>query len=111
MVYDLLKAVDRDTIIGRAFLGIPPDGIPLFSFSMSRKYSVSFMDEEDHETIFKDYGHTSEENNLLGIWNVKLVSDSTVTPVIKTLTYTKENERLQMENFLRGFLSETSQNT
>lgn len=110
LIYDLLKVVDKDTIIGRAFLGVPPDGIPLFSFSMSRKYSASFMDEEDHETLFKDYGHTPEEKDISGIWYVKLVSDSAVTPVIKTLTY-KENEGLHMENLLRRFLKEASQVT
>ncbi len=108
LIYDLLKIVDKDTIIGRAFFGVPPDGNPLFSFSMSKKYRADFMNEEDHETIFKDYGYSSKDKDTSGIWQIKLISDSVVTPVIKTITYAKEDEKSYMGDFFGKILKKTS---
>ena len=51
-IYDILKIIDKDTIIGKAFLGKPPYGIDLFTFCLSRKYPAQFMDLDDHENIF-----------------------------------------------------------
>src|SRR5438093_5729623 len=50
--YDLLKMVDENTIIGKAFLGPFAKGRELFSFSMSRIYDVNFLTEEDLLTLF-----------------------------------------------------------
>ena len=111
LIYDLLKIVDKDTVIGRAFFGIPPDGIPLFSFSMSRKYNVDFMSEDDHETIFTHYGNTPDENDMSGTWHARLVSDSVITPTIKTFTYATKDERSQLDYLFRRFLEETSNAT
>ena len=53
--YDFLKIVDKDTILGKAFVGVPPFGNQILNFSMSRRYKVDFMTEEDHETIYQEY--------------------------------------------------------
>jgi hypothetical protein len=45
--YDLLKIVDENTIIGKAYLGPFSKGRELFGFSMSRVYDVNFLTEED----------------------------------------------------------------
>src|SRR5438093_8827719 len=50
--YDLLKMVDENTIIGKAFLGTFAKGRELFSFSMSRGYDVNFLTEDDLLTLF-----------------------------------------------------------
>ncbi len=51
--YDLLKMVDENTIIRKAYLGSYGRGMELFNFSMSRVYDVNFMTEDDLLTIFK----------------------------------------------------------
>ncbi len=52
--YDLLKMVDENTILGKAFLGPFGKGRELFNFSMSRLYDVEFMTEQDLYTLFSD---------------------------------------------------------
>lgn len=39
---DLMKLVDRDVVLGQAYVAIrkAPNGIPLFNFVLSRRYSV-----------------------------------------------------------------------
>lgn len=55
LFYDILKIVDKDVVLGKAFLGVPPFSIQILNFSMSRNYSVDFMTEEDHQTIYQEY--------------------------------------------------------
>lgn len=45
LFYDLLKIVDKNVILGKAFLGVTPFSIQLLNFSMSRNYGVDFMTE------------------------------------------------------------------
>jgi hypothetical protein len=96
--YDFLKIVDKDTILGKAFVGVPPFGNQILNFSMSRRYKVDFMTEEDHETIYQQYSRAPlDENEVLGKWLGKLVSDSALTPVTQTFYYTKDSfGKLQM---------------
>ena len=55
LFYDLLKIVDSDVVLGKAFLGVSPSGTPILTFSMSRKYNVEFMTEKDHQTIYEKH--------------------------------------------------------
>jgi choline dehydrogenase-like flavoprotein len=106
MFYDLLKIVDKDTILGKAFFGIAPGGSQLLVFSMSRKYNVDFMSEEDHETIFVAYGRSPQAEEVIGRWVGKLVSDSALTPDVQVFTYTRDNfGKLQMQYIFGNLLS------
>lgn len=102
--YDLLKMVSDDVILGKAFIGLPPHGIHILTFSMCRRYSIEFMSEDDHETIYQS-AKVPEEDALIGRWNGRLVSDSILTPVTHTFTF-KKGDKLSMEylfaNLLRG---------
>jgi hypothetical protein len=107
LFYDLLKIVDKDTVLGKAFLGVFPFSIQILTFSMSRKYSVDFMTEEDHQTIYEKHSSSPSEAQVMGKWSGKLVSDGSLTPVVQTFVYTKDNVgKLQMEysfgELLRG---------
>ena len=107
LFYDLLKIVDVDTIIGKAFVGIPPLGRHFLTFSMSRKYNVDFMTEQDHETIYQQYARAPTPDEIIGRWTGRLVSDSAVTPVVQVFTYTYDIiGKLRMDyvfgNLLRG---------
>ncbi len=103
--YDLLKIVDKDTVLGKAFFGLPPFGNQILDFCMSRRYSVDFMTEDDHETIYQQHARSPAAGEVLGRWNGKLVSDSALTPVTQVFTYTQDNiGKLQMEYLFGGLL-------
>lgn len=105
LFYDLLKMVDKDTILGKAFFGVPPFGTRILTFSMSRRYGVDFMTEEDHETIFQQYARAPEANEVIGRWEGKLVSDSALTPIVQVFTYARDQAgKLQMEYVFGGLL-------
>ncbi|WP_420545148.1 GMC family oxidoreductase N-terminal domain-containing protein [Nitrosopumilus sp.] len=80
--YDILKMIDENTILGKAFLGRFGAGQILFDFSMSKNYSIDFMGEEDLSTLFysDEYSHTPTQDEMAGHWEGMLVSDSFVTP-------------------------------
>lgn len=63
------------------------------------------MTEEDHETIYQRYARVPNVEEVIGKWNGKLVSDSTLTPVAQVFNYTKDNlGKLQMEYTFGGLL-------
>jgi hypothetical protein len=98
LFYDLLKIIDKDVVLGKAFLGISPFSMQILTFSMSRRYDVNFMTEEDHETIYQQYSRAPNTEKVVGKWNGRLVSDSTLTPVTQVFNFTKDNVgKLQME--------------
>ncbi len=105
LFYDLLKIVDKDTILGKAFFGIPPWGNQMLTFSMSRRYNVDFMTEEDHETIYQKYARAPTADEVVGRWHGRLVSDSALTPVTQVFTYTRDSVgALKMEYVFGGLL-------
>lgn len=104
LFYDLLKMVDRDTIIGKAFIGIPPHGKHILTFSMSRRYHVDFMTEQDHETIYDYHARAPSPNELIGRWVGRLVSDSAVTPVVQVFTFTYDIVGKLRMNYVFGDL-------
>lgn len=105
LFYDLLKLVDKNVVLGKAFLGVAPFSIQILNFSMSRYYSVDFMTEEDHQTIYQDYSRGPSANEVIGRWDGKLVSDSSLTPITQEFNYTKDNiGKLQMRYTFGGLL-------
>jgi choline dehydrogenase-like flavoprotein len=73
--YDVLKIVDENTLVGKAFLGNPRPGREILTFSMSRKYPFEFMSEEDHEFLYSKMKKPSLDS-MVGVWKGRLVSDS-----------------------------------
>jgi choline dehydrogenase-like flavoprotein len=106
--YDLLKMVDENTIIGKAFLGSFGRGVELFNFSMSRIYDVDFMTEDDLLTLFRsdEFSHKPKEKELAGVWEGMLVSDSAITPRSQLFYFNYEDGELDMRysfvNMLQG---------
>lgn len=106
--YDLLKMVDENTIIGKAFLGSFPRGRELFNFSMSRIYDVDFMTEDDLLTLFNSnkLSHVPTEKEMAGVWEGMLVSDSAVTPRSQVFYFDYEDGEIDMRysfaNMLHG---------
>ena len=104
LFYDLLKIVDLDTIIGKAFIGTPPQGKHILTFSMSRRYYVDFMTEHDHETIYQYHARAPSPDELIGRWVGRLVCDSAVTPVVQVFTYTYDIVGKLRMNYVFGDL-------
>ncbi len=106
--YDLLKIVDENTILGKAFLGPFGRGRELFNFSMSRMYDVEFMTEQDLFTLFNnnELSHIPTESEVKGTWEGMLVSDSAVTPRSQIFYFDYAEGQIEMRysfaNMLRG---------
>jgi hypothetical protein len=107
MAYDLLRMVDENTIIGKAFLGPFGKGRELFSFSMSRMYDVDFLTEEDLLAIFKNdqLSHDPTQKELLGNWEGMLVSDSTLSPRSQMFYFNSEDGIIEMKYTFANMLS------
>ena len=73
--YDVLKIVDENTMLGKAYMGTPKPGREILTFSMSRKYPFEFMTEEDHAYLYSKVKKPSLQS-MVGIWTGRLVSDS-----------------------------------
>ncbi|MBI3023096.1 MAG: GMC family oxidoreductase, partial [Thaumarchaeota archaeon] len=108
--YDLLKIVDKDTILGKAFAGRnPPRGEQMLTFSMSRRYGIDFMTQDDFKTIFASKARRPGTDEVLGQWEGRLVSDSTLSPVMFRFRYYKKGGELKCDYIFGGILPGTSE--
>src|SRR5690349_7263188 len=105
--YDLLKMVDENTIIGKAFMGSFGKGMELFSFSMSRVYDVDFMTEDDLLTLFHNdtLSHVPSEKEMVGVWDGMLVSDSTISPRSQVFRFSYKGGKLDMRYSFNNMLT------
>ena len=107
--YDLLKIIDKDTVLGKAYAARdPPRGEHILTFSMSKKYSVDFMTHDDFKIIFSRKAVSPGIDDVPGIWEGKLISDSTSTPVMFRFRYYMEKEDIKCKYLFGGILPGTS---
>jgi choline dehydrogenase-like flavoprotein len=100
--YDVLKIVDENTILGQAFFGKPRLGGEILTFSMATKYPFEFMTEEDHSMLYSKMGKP-KLNEMEGIWEGQLISDSTWTnPVFRFRYYFDENRKALKNDYVFG---------
>jgi choline dehydrogenase-like flavoprotein len=99
--YDVLKIIDKDTILGKAFFGTPTPGKEMLTFSMSRKYPFEFMDEEDHTMLYNMMKKPTLET-MLGIWEGQLISDSSWTDPVFRFRYYFDDNRTLKNDYLFG---------
>ena len=105
MFHDLMKIVDKDTIIGKAFaVRDPPRGEHILNFSLSRKYGIDFMTHDDFKIIFSKKAAKPDIDDVLGIWEGKLISDSIHSPVLFRFRYHKENGELKCKYIFGGII-------
>jgi len=114
--YDILKMVDENNILGKAFMGKYGRGQLLFDFSMSKIYHINFMGEDDLATLFYNdqYSHTPTKDEMIGKWEGMLVSDSFVTPRSQVFDFDYDGSgeyqmHYNFSNLLQGY-SEVSAN-
>lgn len=107
--YDFLKIVDKDTILGKAFGGRgPPRGEQVLTFSMSRRYSINFMTQDDFQEIFAKKTRKPETEEVLGLWEGRFISDSTLSPVMFRFRYYMDQGVLKCRYVFGGVLPGTS---
>ena len=99
--YDVLKIVDKNTILGKAFFITPTPGREMLTFSMSRKYPFEFMDEEDHEMLYNKMKKPTLES-MIGVWKGQLVSDSKWTEPIFRFRYHLDDKKILRNNYEFG---------
>jgi choline dehydrogenase-like flavoprotein len=100
--YDVLKIVNDNTILGKAFFGMPSLGKEILRFSMSREYPFEFMTQEDHEMLYSKMKKPSLDT-IVGIWEGQLVSDSTWTdPVFRFRYYFDQGKKILKNDYLFG---------
>lgn len=73
--YDVLKVVDRDVLIGRAYLGEFPHGLRLFTFPMTRVYGFDQMTVDDHRRLYESAAAPSA-SELGGLWQMDVLSNA-----------------------------------
>ena len=108
---DLLKIVDKDTVMGEAFVSLrtPGRGIPVFHFVLSRRYSTDFMTQADCEFIFQFKSKEVAAEDALGVWELKLVSNAAHTPPILRLEFFRQEGHLSARIIQIGNLPDASQ--
>jgi choline dehydrogenase-like flavoprotein len=100
--YDVLKIVNDNTILGKAFFGTPSPGREIIEFSMSKKYPLEYMTQEDHEILYSKMKKPSL-GSIVGIWEGQLVSDSTWTdPVFRFHYYFDQGKEIMKNDYLFG---------
>ena len=90
-VYDLIKIINENNIIGKVFLSLPlfPD-LELGPFVMTKDYSAEWMDEDDHARILKSNPRKIDLDSTLGYWALRTVSEHLLSPVIEVFHFQKE---------------------
>ena len=73
--YDIFKLINDDLMIGRAYMGEFPNGVRLFTFPMTRRYSFNEMTVTDHEALFAA-GTVPTKQDLNGAWRMDVVSNN-----------------------------------
>lgn len=105
--YDVLKIVDENTILGKAFANRPVPGKEMMTFSMLKKYPLEFMSEDDHSMLYSKMKKPILKN-MVGIWEGYLVSDSTWSDRVFKFRYYFDDGVLKNDYIFGGILSGTA---
>jgi hypothetical protein len=107
---NVLKIVDKDTVIGEAFVSLraPGRGLSIFHFALSRRYSVDFMTQADCKFIFQSKAKEPEIEEVLGTWDLLLVSNAALSlPILRSKLYKKGSD-LEADFIMGGKLPQGS---
>jgi hypothetical protein len=73
--YDIFKIINENLLIGRVYLGAYPNGVRLFTFPMTRRYSFGDMTVADHADLFAA-GSSPAAADLDGVWRMDVISNA-----------------------------------
>ncbi len=102
--YDIFKVIGEDLLIGRVYLGRFPNGKRLFTFPMTRVYSLSSLTVDDHQTLYQ-VGAAPTKEQLAGLWEMRAVANARDTGVVAYLNFDlKPDGRLEARYRFLGLL-------
>jgi cholesterol oxidase len=102
--YDIFKVINDDLLIGRVYLGDYPNGIRLFTFPMTRKYSFEQMTVNDHQALFAG-GDVPRAQDLQGVWRMDAISNANHAEGVAYLKFDlKPDGRLESRYLLIGLM-------
>lgn len=84
--YDIFKVINHDLLIGRVYLGEYPHGVRLFTFPMTRVYSIEDMTAADHQLLYQRSASPTPQQ-LAGLWEMRGVANANDTGVIAWLKF------------------------
>ncbi len=98
-VYDLIKIINENNIIGKVFFSFPPlyPDLELGPFVMTKEYSAEWMDDDDHERIIKGCQDEIDLEKTLGYWSLRIVRKHLLSPVIEVFHF-KDKESNEDED-------------
>jgi cholesterol oxidase len=73
--YDIFKIINQDLLIGRVYLGEFPNGARMFTFPMTRRYSLHDMTVQDHTALYAA-SPAPTAVQLEGVWRMDVISNA-----------------------------------
>ncbi len=102
--YDVFKLINRDLLIGRVYLGEFPHGVRLFTFPMTRVYSLAQMMVSDHQRLWES-GTVPTKEILHGSWRMDVISNANQAGGLAYLAFDhKPDGRLEARYQLMGLI-------
>ena len=102
--YDIFKIINQDLLIGRVYLGEYPNGVRLFTFPMTRRYSFAQMTVADHAALFAG-GSVPTPADVEGVWRMDAISNANHAGGIAYLQFdAKPDGRLEARYQLMGLM-------
>lgn len=103
---DLLKIIDKDTVLGKAYISVrsPGRGVSIFHFVLSRRYSLDFMTQADCKFIYQFKSQKAEMQEVEGMWDLMLVSNAALSPPIIRLKFYRQGSDLKANLIQMGNL-------
>ena len=110
--YDVFKVVSKDLLIGRVYLGQFPNGIRMFTFPMTRKYSFAQMTAEDHRKLYEQ-AQVPTAQDLQGAWRMDVISNANQARGMAYLAFDNKPDgrlesRFQLMGMLEGLITPTA---
>lgn len=130
-IYDMIKFVDENTIVGKIFYQRPndqnrevdpnkyptnkiliPDGKEVACFCLTNNYPLEYMDEYDFDNIFDLHGTETTLNDNSGYWSLRIVEEHLLGPIQKVFRfekdkpYEKESDSDQDESYEEAILED-----
>jgi len=84
--YDIFKVINDDLLIGRVYLGSFPKGRRLFTFPMTRVYTLNNLTVDDHRALYQSAPAPTREQ-LAGLWEMRAVANARDTGVVAYLEF------------------------
>ena len=107
--YDIFKVINDDLLIGRVYLGQYPNGVRLFTFPMSRRYSFDQMTVDDHAALYAA-APVPAPGELDGVWRMDTISNANHAGGIAYLQFSRKPDgrltaRFELMGLMEGLVT------